>query len=248
MVGCPLMAARKAKKSPKAPLKKATTKRAKKAAKRAAPAPIEIGEAVEVAAVPAPAIAVKINKTAFVLSQPANTTPTQVAEAAAAEGISISPAYVSKVRSEAKSAGTKAPAKKAPTKPSAKAPKAGKRGPGDGRGSAFIRTQPVTLKASEVVAAAAAEGITITPGLVYTVRKAMNKAGAAPTSPAATGAKRPGRPPAAAKAPAATAPVAAPVARASDRERQLVSLALDIGLARAVELIAGLRSRIDELL
>jgi hypothetical protein len=37
------------------------------------------------------------------------------------------------------------------------------------------------------------------------------------------------------------------VAGGSDRERQLVALAVDVGLARAIELIEGLRARIDKL-
>ena len=36
--------------------------------------------------------------------------------------------------------------------------------------SAFIRSQPASLKAAEVVAAAKAKGLTITEGLVYAVR------------------------------------------------------------------------------
>jgi len=96
------------------------------------------------------------------------------------------------------------------------------------------------MKASEVVAAAAAKGITITAGLVYSVRQAMKKSGKAP-SKTATG-KRRGRPPAAAKAASQVVVVA------DDKEKQLISLALDLGLGRSIALIADFKEKIGSLI
>jgi len=65
-------------------------------------------------------------------------------------------------------------------KPAAKA--AAGKGAGRGRGgvnkSAFIREQPPTMSAKDVVEAAAAQGITLTEGFVYNVRSnAKSKSG-----------------------------------------------------------------------
>ena len=85
------------------------------------------------------------------------------------------------------------------------------------------------------------QGITITAGLVYSVRQALKKAGKAPATP--TG-KRRGRPPASAKA----TPKAVVAVAGGDRERQLISLAVDLGLGRAIELIEAVRARISSLI
>ncbi len=235
-VGMPRMAAKKtAKKAPLKRKKKAAKKPPTKAVSRKA-----LKNTSTATTEAAPVEGGKQTKTAFVLSFPQETPAKDVVAAGAAQGIRLSEKGVYKTRYLARNKAPKAAAKA--VNPAAKAAKKpGKRGPGDGSGSAFIRSQPASMKAGEVVAAAAAQGITITAGLVYSVRGSAKKAGKAPSTP--TG-KRRGRPPAAAKA---AAPKAVIAAGGGDRERQLVQLAVDIGLARAVELVQGLRSKIDTL-
>ncbi len=239
------MAAKK--NSKKTPLMRKAKKPPTKAVKRTAKkAPEDASAAASEKA--APAVEGKLTKTSFVLSFPAETPAKDVVAAGAAQGISLSEKGVYKTRYLARAKGSKTPKAtvKAAARPAmaAKAPrKPGKRGPGDGSGSAFIRSQPATMKASEVVAAAAKAGITITAGLVYSVRQAAKKkAGKAPSTPAG---KRRGRPPAAAVK--VTPKAVVNVAAGGDRERQLVQLALDVGLARAVELIRDVKSKIDTL-
>jgi len=220
---------RKAKKAP-------AKKTAKKGVKKAPEAVAAVEPVAEAASAPT------ISKTAFVLAQPPGTKPKQIAEAASAAGIEITAKYVSNILSAAKSAGKKAPAKKTAAKTApAKAVVPAKKGRSSGGNkSEFIRSVPKDVKPAEVVKLAAAKGISITAGLVHTVRSQLKKKGVESLAPTA---KRPGRPPSAHKSPAP-----APVGGSSDRERQLVALAVDVGLARAVELIEGLRARIGELI
>lgn len=232
----PMATTKKAKQTPKRPLftrkKRAAKKALTKSASGSAEAPPADGE--------------KQTKTAFVLSFSPDTPAKEVVAKGAEGGIQLSEKGVHKTRYLARSKGSKGartPAKKAPTKAPAKVakvPKKGKRGRGDGRGSAFIRSMPPEMRASEVVAAAAKEGISITAGLVYSVRGAAKKGGAK-AGGQATG-KRRGRPPKAAR------PTAKIGTGGSDRERQLLALALDLGLARSVELIEDLKAKIGSLI
>jgi len=230
-------------------VKKATFTRKKKAPKKAPKKPPI--KALPAASADAPPAAgeKKQTKTSFVLSFPPDVPAKEVVAKGAEQGISLTEKGVYKTRflarSKLKKAGQKAVKKTPPKAASKKAPKAqtkGKRGPGDGSGSAFVRAQPTSMKAGEVVAAAAAKGISITPGLVYSVRAAAKKAGAKATkSPASSTGKRRGRPPAAA------AKAASQVVVGGDREKQLIQLALDLGLSRSVELIEGIRAKINSL-
>lgn len=244
---CPPMATKKSKQTPKKPLFTRKKKAAKKPAQRAVKKAAKKSAAGSAAA--APAGKKRQTKTAFVLSFPADTPAKEVVAKGAEAGIQLSEKGVYKTRYLARSKGAKAakkpakvakntPAKAAPKK-AVKAPKKGKRGPGDGRGSAFIRSMPLDMKASAVVAAAAKEGISITAGLVYSVRKAGKKGGAKVGQ--ATG-KRRGRPAKAAKPPVKLG------TGGSDRERQLLALALDLGLGRSVELIEDLKAKIGSLI
>lgn len=231
------------KKAVKKPAKKGPKKAVKKAPIKALPAASDAAPA---------AVEEKQTKTSFVLSFPSDVPAKEVVAAGAAQGISLSEKGVYKTRylsrNKAPKAAKKAPAKAAPkaAKKAPKAPKkAGKRGPGDGSGSAFIRQQPVSMKAGEVVAAAAKQGITITPGLVYSVRASMKKSGIkAPKAPSTTpSGKRRGRPPSAGKA----APQVVVVA-GGEKEKQLISLALDLGLGRAIDLIEDFKAKIGSLI
>jgi hypothetical protein len=113
-------------------------------------------------------------------------------------------------------------------------------GSGFGNKSEFIRQQPLDMPPAEVVTEGKKAGLTFTAGLVYGVRKQLKKAGKA----ASTTGKRRGRPPASGKAQASVAGLSG----VSDRERKLVQLALDVGLARAQELITGIRTRLADLI
>jgi len=233
------------------PVQKPARKAVKQAAKKP---PIKALPAASDAA-PA-AVEKKQTKTSFVLSFPADVPAKEVVAKAKEAGIAITEKAVYKTRYLSRNKASKT-AKKPPVKAAPKAvkkavtpaKKPGKRGPGDGSASAFIRQQALSLKASEVVAAGAKQGIKITPGLVYAVRGQMKKAGAkAPKAPSAATGKRRGRPPSAAKATPKAAPKAVVMAGGGDRERQLVQLAVDIGLGRAIELIEGIRAKIGSLI
>lgn len=98
--------------------------------------------------------------------------------------------------------------------------------------SAFVRSQPTTMSAREVVEKGAAQGIGLSEKYVYNIRakaKASGRVGAGPGRPG----RRPGRP----------AGVRAAGAAGSAEER-LVDLALEVGLTKAEELLGRLRSAI----
>ncbi len=234
------MAAKKtAKKSPHKPKKKV----AKKPAPKKAISKKALKDPSTNAAETAPADGAKAQtKTSFVLSFPPSVPAKEVVAAGAEAGITLTEKGVYKTRYLARAKGSKTP-KAALAKPAKAARRPGKRGPGDGSASSFIREQPATMKASEVVAAAKAKGISLTAGLVYSVRQAAKKKAAKARSEPTSG-KRRGRPPAAAK----VASKAVVVSAGGDRERQLVQLAVDLGLGRAIELIESVRARIGSLI
>lgn len=92
--------------------------------------------------------------------------------------------------------------------------------------SAFVRSQPTSMSAREVVQKGAAQGITLSDKYVYNIRakaKALGRAGG--------GARRPGRP-------------AGMRAASGSAEERLVDLALEVGLAKAEGLLARLRTAI----
>jgi hypothetical protein len=120
--------------------------------------------------------------------------------------------------------------------------------------SDFIREQPATLSAAEVVAKAKAAGIKLDSFLVYKVRsragaKAKKKVAAkkTSTSPAVAVSKKPvkrrtgfvGAP----KASRSTAP-AVLSATMSSAEDLLRAVAAELGLGRAVEILEGERARV----
>ena len=95
--------------------------------------------------------------------------------------------------------------------------------------SAFVRSQPTTMSAREVVEKGAAQGIGLSEKYVYNIRakaKASGRIGAGPGRPG----RKPGRP--------------AGVRAAGSAEERLVDLALEVGLAKAEGLLARLRTAI----
>ncbi|HOU90422.1 MAG TPA: hypothetical protein PLU22_05220 [Polyangiaceae bacterium] len=180
----------------------------------------------------------KQTKTAFVLSFAHDVPAKVVVERGKEEGIALTERAVYKTRYLAKRRAKKSAKKAAVTAaPAAPTPAVlkGKRGPRDGRATALIRSTPLEVKASALVASAKAQGIPLSAGLVYAVRGQMKRSGKAGGAPAA--AKK--------AAVAVTRSVVAPV---GDRERQLISLAVDLGLSRAIELIEGMRAKVKAMI
>lgn len=126
--------------------------------------------------------------------------------------------------------------------------------------SDFIRSQPATLNAVEVVAAAKTAGIKLDSYLVYKVRAALrDKAGkgaAKKTSPAKPspkptakkGAPARGAATPAAEASAPTAPHAARHTPATSHEELLRAVASEIGLARAIGVLEEQRRQVLRVL
>jgi len=94
--------------------------------------------------------------------------------------------------------------------------------------SQFVREQPTTMTAKQVVSKAKDGGITLSEKYVYNIRAKAN-------ARKRTG--RPGRPPKAGRPAAASA---------GGLEGRLIDLALELGLGRAEALLGRLRSKIRE--
>jgi hypothetical protein len=107
-------------------------------------------------------------------------------------------------------------------KPSAKPAKVNK--------SAWIRSQPASMKAKDVVVAGKAKGIKLSVGQVYVARSSAKKK---------TGKRGPGRP----RKNAAPAMVAS-----SGVEGLLRAAAAEIGLSRAVEILSEQRDAVRKVL
>ena len=182
----------------------------------------------------------KNTKTAYVLALPADMPAKEVVEKAKAEGIELTEGHVYNIRSAAKAKG--APnAKKA--KKALKAPKAGKApkakrvaSTGDrGAKARFVRAQPATMKANDVVAAAKKAGLTLTASYVYEVRSGAKKAGkGAKKAPVPKGSTRTGG--------------EKPSASSSGSEREFRKLVVALGVERASELLADVKRRLEQVI
>jgi hypothetical protein len=227
------------------------------------------------------------SKTAYVLGLPMEMSTAEVVAKAKAEGIELTPNYVSNIRSSAKTKGkakraakkaakvvaakkatTSTPAKKvaskkpvaaaipvAPPVTAATAPTA----------TEFIASQPRDIPAAAVVKAAKKVGLTIAAGYVYKVRsRTAATAGEAPAAKPVGAAKAVATPKASAtkkaqKAPKASATKKAPVvtstvaakataeARGSNIEGNFKRLVVELGVARAFELVGEVRKTLAEL-
>jgi hypothetical protein len=157
------------------------------------------------------------NKSAFIRSLPADMPAADVVAKAKAANIKLTPAFVYAIRSKSKTKG--------------KGTRGAKRGPKPASGkqsaSDFVRTQPATMKALDVVSAGAKQGIKFSTNLVYAVRAA---AGRRPAG--GRGGARRGR----------------PTAAGGGHEATFRQLALDLGIARARHLIETLESKLKELI
>jgi len=155
------------------------------------------------------------NKSAFIRSLPTDMPAVDVVAKAKAAGLKLTPAFVYAIRSKSRN----------------KSPGGAKRGPKPATGkpsaSEFVRAQPATMKASEVVAAGAKQGIKFSTNLVYAVRSSGSKPGAG-----RGGRRGPGR----------------AAALTGGNESVFRKLALDLGISRARQVLDGLESKLRELI
>jgi hypothetical protein len=158
------------------------------------------------------------NKSAFIRSLPNDMPAVDVVAKAKAANLKLTPAFVYAIRSKSRN--------------KVKGAKGAKRGPKPATGkqsaSEFVRSQAGSMKASEVVAAGAKQGIKFSTNLVYAVRSSGKK-------PGARGGRRgPGR--------------KAAAAASGGGESTFRQLALDLGIARARQVLDGLEARLRELI
>jgi outer membrane receptor for Fe3+-dicitrate len=171
----------------------------------------------------------KPNKSAFIRSQPTELSAADVVEKAKADGLTITPGLVYEVRSQVQS---KRKAKKTAAKKTSAVTKSAAQKPAKTTKADFVRKLP-TASPKEIIARAKAEGIKINLDYVYKVRSS-SKAGKAKTK-TETRVATPRRKGVA---------VARPIATASSAEDLLRAVAAEIGLARAMEILAAERARV----
>lgn len=131
----------------------------------------------------------KVNKSEWIRQQPATLTAKELVSKAKKEGIEITDAQVYTTRSAAKKATTDG-AVKAKGKPGPKPKTVAASSNEKINKSAWIRQQPATLTAKEVVEKAAKEGIEISPTQVYTARSTADVAKSAPAKSSAAAPKK----------------------------------------------------------
>lgn len=167
------------------------------------------------------------NKTKFVLGLPRDLSAKQVVDEAKKQGITITEAHVYKIRSTAKAKGPKGPKGAAP-KGNGKAAAPGSLSKRD-----FVLSFSPDTKASEILRKAKEQGIGLSKAYLYTIRSA---GGASQ--------KRGGRG-------TAGAPAARGAARArggfASHEAAFIESAIDMGLAKAADLLDRLRARLKDL-
>jgi hypothetical protein len=114
--------------------------------------------------------------------------------------------------------------------------------------SAFVRSLPVAMSASDVIAKGKAAGIKLTAAQVYTIRANAKRAGGkgSASKPTAAVAPKAAAPKAAAKASkAAKAPKVA--AASGDHDQHFTRLVVNIGLNKAEALLERLREKLNSL-
>jgi len=185
------------------------------------------------------------SKTSFVLGLAMDLPAKEVVAKAKEEGIDLSEKYVYEVRAaqraktgkpKVRKGAAKTAARRGPGRPkksaAEKAPAAGKtsrkvRGPK----REFVLSQPSSMTATEVVEAAKQRGMSLTANYVYNLRSGKG-------TPA---------PKAAAKASPPRAAVEAVGLTRGSIDAQFVTLALELGLARAADLLERVRSQARQL-
>jgi hypothetical protein len=104
--------------------------------------------------------------------------------------------------------------------------------------SAFIRSQPATLSAADVVKKGKAEGIKLSIAQVYTARANARRQAAKTAAPAKA---KPGRKPGAQVA-------KAPPAAGGSHETHFMALVLDLGLSKTEALLERVRTKLKSSL
>jgi hypothetical protein len=141
-----------------------------------------------------------------------------VVSKAKALGIAMTTAHVYSIRSRDAKRGV-------PTRGRGRPPKSVSK---NANKSSFVRSQPASMSAAEVVAAAKKEGLSVSTQLVYLVRgKGANRASGQATTPAKAGAVA-----------SAQRPISDSLAA---NEREFARLLLDIGFERGEQIVARLR-------
>jgi hypothetical protein len=169
----------------------------------------------------------KSNKSSFIRQQSAALSAAEVVAKGKAAGIKFSSQLVYHVRGSSKA--TKSAAKKTATAQPSAAPS--KVAPAESKAD-FVRAH-VSLSPREVVQQAKAEGINLDVGYVYRVRGYDKSKG-----------KKMGttKPVARVATPRKAAPVPRPISSSSSAEDVLRAVAFEIGLGRAIEILAGERA------
>lgn len=173
------------------------------------------------------------NKSEFIRAQPAAMSAADVVEKAKAEGLAIEPGLVYGVRSQAKA---KRKAKRGLAKKTAAVNRSAATKPSPSK-SHFIRRFP-KLSPKEVVAKAKAEGIKLEVGYVYNVRSAGKGGAAKKATPATTSRKATTR----------SGSQSSVSATTSAAEELLRAVAAEVGLGRAIEILAAERARVRALI
>lgn len=164
------------------------------------------------------------NKSAFIRNLPADMPAAEVVAKAKAANIKISPAFVHAIRSKMRKQGHKggrpaaAPGAKRGPKPASGKPSA----------SDFVRSQPATMKAGDVVAAGAKQGLKFSTNLVYAVRSSGSKRA---ENAAGRGAR-----------------ASTPTAAATGAEATFRKLSLELGIGRARSVLDELERKLRELI
>lgn len=161
----------------------------------------------------------KPNKSAFIRNFPAGTPAAEIVTKAKAAGLKLSPAFVYAVRSKAKAGDTE---KKTPGSPGRK-PSTGGQSASD-----FVRAQPATMKAKDVVAAGAKQGLKFSANLVYMVRSKGDAPSAGRRGASTRGLNGAGH--------------------GGSSEAEFRKLAIGLGLGRARELLQGLERKLAEII
>ncbi len=167
------------------------------------------------------------NKTKFVMGLPRDLSAKQVVEKAKQQGITITEAHVYKIRSTAKSkpAATKAPARGGRGAKEAALPA----NAGSLSKREFVLSFGPETPASEILKKAKEAGLGLSKAYLYTIR---SSSGATPRrAGSAAAAPKVGRGRAAAS---------------SSLEGQFIDAAIDMGLAKAADLLERLRSKLKE--
>jgi hypothetical protein len=192
-----------------------------------------------------PAKKTPISKSNFIRHQPSTLSAAEVVAKAKAAGVTILPGLVYEVRRTAKL--KKGTAKKTTT---AKPTVTSKAAPAKSKAD-FVRAHS-GLAPKDVVAKAKAAGLKFDVRYVYRVRAYDKTGGKKKPTKATAPAKRPSAPnvkPTTNRAtPRMAPPVPRPITTALSAENLLKALGAELGLGRAIEILAGERARVQSIL